>query len=226
MLNLAMVLTENAQRVPDRIAVICDERKLTYGELEATTNRLANALVSLGLHRGQKVLVMLPNIPEFVVSYFGILKPGGVVVPINILYKDREIEFLLEDSEAVALVACTEYLSEALEAFRNVDTCKHLILVDYPAEAPAIGDKGIVKLRRVDSHRLGGVRDGGHRPRRHGGHRLHQRHYRQAQGGRAVALQLVLPGPRAADAQHRSAARRPTCGWPCCRCFTPTVSRA
>ncbi len=146
MLNLAMVLTENAQRDPNRVAVICDERKITYGELEAQTNRLANALVSLGLHQGQKMLIMLPNIPEFVVSYFGILKPGGVVVPINILYKDREIEFLLEDSEAVGLVACTEYLSEALEAFRNVETCKHLILVDYPGEAPALGDKGVVKL--------------------------------------------------------------------------------
>ena len=47
------------------------------------------------------MLIMLPNIPEFVVAYFGILKPGGVVVPINVLYKEREIEFLLEDSEAI-----------------------------------------------------------------------------------------------------------------------------
>ena len=46
------------------------------------------------------MLIMLPNIPEFVVGYFGILKPGGVVVPINVLYKAREIEFLLSDSEA------------------------------------------------------------------------------------------------------------------------------
>lgn len=143
MLNLALVLTENAQRFPERTAVVCDEHKLTYGQLETMTNRLANSLSKLGLHPGQKMLIMLPNIPEFVVAYFGILKPGGVVVPINILYKAREIEFLLEDSEAIGLVACTEYLAEALEAYRNVETCHHLILVDYPNKAPAVGDPGV-----------------------------------------------------------------------------------
>ncbi|MEX0677571.1 MAG: long-chain fatty acid--CoA ligase [Pirellulales bacterium] len=143
MLNLAIVLLENAQRLPDQTAVICDERKLTYAELETATNRLASSLVKLGLHRGQKMIVMLPNIPEFVVSYFGILKTGGVVVPINILYKAREIEFLLEDSEAIGIVACTEYLDEALAAYRSVDTCQHLILVDFPAKAPEVDEAGV-----------------------------------------------------------------------------------
>src|SRR5262249_44800149 len=141
--NLALVLSENAERFPERTAVICDERKLTYGELDVQTNQLANSLARLGLARGQKMLIMLPNIPEFVIAYYGILKPGGVVVPINILYKSREIEFLLEDSGAIGLVACTEYLAEALEAYRNVETCRHLILVDYPNKAAAVGDAGV-----------------------------------------------------------------------------------
>jgi hypothetical protein len=89
MLNLAIVLTENAQRFPERTAVIADDHKLSYGELDAITNRLADSLVRLGVHPGQKLLIMLPNIPEFVVAYFGILKTGGVVVPINVLYKAR-----------------------------------------------------------------------------------------------------------------------------------------
>ncbi|MGD9720989.1 MAG: long-chain fatty acid--CoA ligase [Pirellulales bacterium] len=143
MLNLAIVLSENAQRVPDRVAVISEEQKLTYGELETLSNRLASSLAKLGLHQGQKMLLMLPNIPEFVVAYYGILKPGGVVVPINILYKQREIEFLLEDSEAIGIIACTEYLAEALEAYRNVETCRHLILVDFPGKAPALGEPGV-----------------------------------------------------------------------------------
>jgi len=143
MLNLAIVLSENAQRYPERIAVIGGERKVTYQQLEELTNRVAHSLVKLGLHPGQKVLLMLPNIPEFVVAYFGILKPGGVVVPINVLYKAREIEFLLSDSEAIALVACTEFLDEALEAYRNVPTCKHLVLVDYSTKAPKVDDPGV-----------------------------------------------------------------------------------
>ncbi len=143
MLNLALVLSENAQRFGDRTAVICDDRRLSYADLESITNRLANSLTQLGLHRGQKMLVMLPNIPEFVISYFGVLKPGGVVVPINVLYKAREIEFLLSDSEAIGLIACTEFLAEALEAFRNIETCEHLILVDYPQKSAAVADKGV-----------------------------------------------------------------------------------
>jgi long-chain acyl-CoA synthetase len=143
MLNLALVLSENAQRFGDRTAVICDDRRLSYADLESITNRLANSLTQLGLHRGQKMLVMLPNIPEFVISYFGVLKPGGVVVPINVLYKAREIEFLLSDSEAIGLIACTEFLAEALEAFRNIETCEHLILVDYPQKSAVVADKGV-----------------------------------------------------------------------------------
>jgi long-chain acyl-CoA synthetase len=146
MLNLAIVLMENALRLPDHTAVIHDERKMTYRELEEATNRLASSLAGLGLRQGQKFVIMLPNISEFVVAYFGVLKTGAVVVPINVLYKAREIEFLLEDSEAVGLVACTEFLDEALGAFRNVDTCKHLLLVDYPAKAPAVDDAGVRNL--------------------------------------------------------------------------------
>src|SRR6476659_1806343 len=138
MLNLAIVLMENAQRYPDRTALVYGDRKTSYAELEATTNRLANSLVKLGLQPGQKMLIMLPNINEFVVAYYGILKPGGVVVPINVLYKAREIEFLLSDSEAVGLIACTEFMDEALEAYRNVETCKHLIVVDFARPAPAV----------------------------------------------------------------------------------------
>src|SRR3954469_8101389 len=147
MLNLAMVLTENAERFPDRTAVILGERKLSYLELERVTNRLANSLVKLGLQPGQKMLLMLPNIPEFVVGYYGILKPGGVVVPINVLYKAREIEFLLSDSEAIGLICCTEFLEEALEAYRNVETCHHLIVVDFARPAPAVDDPNVHRLQ-------------------------------------------------------------------------------
>ena len=81
MLNLAIVLMENAQRFPERTALVYGDRKISYAELEATTNRLANSLVKLGLQPGQKMLIMLPNIPEFVVGYYGILKPGGICMP-------------------------------------------------------------------------------------------------------------------------------------------------
>jgi long-chain acyl-CoA synthetase len=126
------MLVETARRLPDHVAIICGDVQMTYGQLESATNRLANALVRLGLERGQKVLVMLPNIPQFVIAYYGVLKAGGVVVPVNVLYKARELEFLLTDSESVAFIACTEFLAEALESMRNVKTCRHLIVAPVP----------------------------------------------------------------------------------------------
>src|SRR5262245_31874452 len=142
MLNVAIVLSETAARYPERIAVIHDERKINYAQLEESTNRLASALTKLGVHQGQKVLIMLPNIPEFVTAYHGVLKMGGLVVAVNILYKARELEYLLTDSEAVAIIACTECLQDALEAYRNTPTCQHLILVDFTSPAPKLDDKG------------------------------------------------------------------------------------
>jgi long-chain acyl-CoA synthetase len=128
-LNLAVLLAENARRLPQHPAVLADGRRLTYGELDAAANRFANALTTLGVGRGQNVMLMLHNIPEFVVGYYGTLKAGAVVVPVNVLYKSREIDYLLTDSEAVVFVVAEEFLAEALDAFRRVPGCRHLVVV-------------------------------------------------------------------------------------------------
>jgi long-chain acyl-CoA synthetase len=141
-LNLAVTLVESAKQLPRHTAIINGDQRVSYAELNAATNRLAGALTALGMHPGQKVLLMLPNIPEFAVCYYGIIKAGGVVVPCNILYKAREIEFLLGDSEAVIAIACEEHLAEALAAFRQSDTCRHLVVVPGPGRG-AVRDKGV-----------------------------------------------------------------------------------
>jgi long-chain acyl-CoA synthetase len=135
-LNLAVMLVESAKHKPEHTAIIHDSRKLTYAQLDAAVNRFANVLTKLGVRRGQNVLLMLPNIPEFVICYYGILKAGAVVVPINVLYKTREIEFLLTDSESVVCVACEFFLPEVLQAFRRIPTCHHLINVPFPTANP------------------------------------------------------------------------------------------
>src|SRR5690242_12510469 len=111
-LNLAMILKENAVRIPNKVAVICDEQRIDYQELDRRINRLANTLLSLGVERGQAVTLMLPNIPEFIVAYFAIVKIGAICVPINTLYKEREIEYILSDSESVAFIACSGFLKD------------------------------------------------------------------------------------------------------------------
>jgi long-chain acyl-CoA synthetase len=104
-LNLASILTESAARLPDNPAIRLGEVELTYAELDDRSARLAAVLLEKGLQPGDRVGVMLPNVPEFPVVYYGVLRAGGVVVPMNVLLKKREIAFYLEDSGSKLLLA-------------------------------------------------------------------------------------------------------------------------
>ena len=100
MLNLAVLLEDSALNVPERIAVICGDVKLTYAQVEAKANQVANALREIGIEKGDKVALSCPNLPFFPIVYYGILKTGAVVVPLNVLLKGREIAYHLTDSDA------------------------------------------------------------------------------------------------------------------------------
>ncbi|MER6345250.1 long-chain-fatty-acid--CoA ligase [Streptomyces sp. NPDC001595] len=103
MANLAEFLVETAGRLPERPALRLGERVLTYAELDEHSARAAALLRSDGIQPGDRVALMLPNVPEFVVLYYGVLRAGAVVVPMNPLLKTRETEFHLTDSGAVRL---------------------------------------------------------------------------------------------------------------------------
>ncbi|MFG2591395.1 long-chain fatty acid--CoA ligase [Streptomyces sp. NPDC048438] len=102
MLNLAILLENSAHTVPDRAAVVLGVQRLTYAELDAAACRVANLLHSRGIGPGDKVALSCPNLPWFPIVYYGILKAGTVVVPLNVLLKGREIAYHLADSEAKA----------------------------------------------------------------------------------------------------------------------------
>ncbi len=113
--NLACMLVETAERHPDRPALQLDGAVLSYRELDDATARVAALLRAKGVGPGDRVGLMLPNVPAFAVAYYGILRAGGVVVPMNVLLKGREVAFYLEDSEATALVAWHEFEGPARE---------------------------------------------------------------------------------------------------------------
>ncbi|MEV4428855.1 long-chain-fatty-acid--CoA ligase [Streptomyces sp. R-07] len=103
MANLAGFLVETARRQPERPALRLGEQVISYAELDERSARAAALLRSEGVRPGDRVALMLPNVPEFVVLYYGVLRAGGVVVPMNPLLKTRETEFHLADSGAVWL---------------------------------------------------------------------------------------------------------------------------
>ncbi|HEY6551439.1 MAG TPA: AMP-binding protein, partial [Solirubrobacterales bacterium] len=112
-LNLASLLTESAERAPDSPAIRLGELELSYGELDERSARLATLLSEKGIEPGDRVGVMLPNVPDFPVAYYGVLQAGGIVVPMNVLLKRREIAFYLEDSGAKLLLAWHGFAEEA-----------------------------------------------------------------------------------------------------------------
>ena len=114
--NLAVMLRESARSKPNKPAVILDQVTLTYAQLEAASNQVGRSLREAGIRPGDRVCLMLPNVPLFPIAYYGVLKAGGVVVPMNVLLKAREIAFFLSDSEARHLVVWDDFAPEALKA--------------------------------------------------------------------------------------------------------------
>lgn len=110
-MNIAQNVERGRRFFPNKIALICEGKSFTYQELDQITNRLANALQGLGIKRGDRVALLLPNIPEFVIAYLGILKIGAIAVSLNVMLKKNEVKFILNDCSAKVLVT-TESLSE------------------------------------------------------------------------------------------------------------------
>ncbi|GAB3206126.1 long-chain-fatty-acid--CoA ligase [Nocardia tengchongensis] len=146
MLNLAVLLEDSARRSPGIDAVVCDLERLTYAELDARANQVAHLLTARGIEPGDKVALSCPNLPEFVICYYGIVKAGAVVVPLNILLRPREIAYHLDDAEA-ALYLCFEGTTElpmgeyGWEGFQQAPDCRDMVLItaDPRARSPYPG---------------------------------------------------------------------------------------
>jgi long-chain acyl-CoA synthetase len=82
--NLAVILSESARCAPDHPVAVFDGGQLTYRQLDQASDRVAANLVAAGIEPGDRVALQLPDIPQFLASYFGILKAGALVVPLNV----------------------------------------------------------------------------------------------------------------------------------------------
>lgn len=103
--NIAEALTSTAAAHPDAVAIKLDDVELTYAQLDGASSLVAGLLKERGVGPGDRVGLMLPNVPYFPIVYYGILRAGAAVVPMNVLLKGREVEFYLSDSGAKQLFA-------------------------------------------------------------------------------------------------------------------------
>jgi long-chain acyl-CoA synthetase len=140
-LNVAHFLDRTVRLTPDRAAVICGPTRLTYKLLDVKAGMVAAGLRAKGIGRGDRVVLSCPNVADFAVVYFGILKAGATVVPLNVLLKPAEIAFHLRDAEAAAYF-CFEGTPElpmaamGKAAFDEVGSCPLFIVMPRDPGAP------------------------------------------------------------------------------------------
>ena len=118
--NLATMLRESAKATPDKPLIHVGDISLTYQQIDELSGRVASSLLALDLEPGDKVAVQLPNLPQFVFAYFGIVKAGLVMVPLNPLLRLPEVEYHLRDSDAKVLITFAPMGEEAAKAAQAV----------------------------------------------------------------------------------------------------------
>lgn len=109
--NVALRLEQGAREYPDRTALSCDGQAVSYAQLDRRANRTANVLRELGVRRGDRVALLLPNTPDFLTCYFGVQKLGAIVVSVSPALKRPEVAFLLGDCSAKALFLTSDLLA-------------------------------------------------------------------------------------------------------------------
>jgi len=141
--SLGEMLSSSAKLYPGRTAIVFGRKNISYKALDENTDKLAAGLISMGLKKGTRVALFLDNCPEFIISYYAVLKAGGVVVPINYMFKIEEAKFILEDAKAEFLITLRAFADLAKELRLRVDSLKTIIV---SAKDPSgLADLGSVK---------------------------------------------------------------------------------
>ncbi|MBK8506994.1 MAG: long-chain fatty acid--CoA ligase [Saprospiraceae bacterium] len=134
MLNLSTILEDSSHNLPEKIAFVFNDTRLSFKQINTMANQVANALHRAGILPGDRIALSCPNLPYFPIIYFGILKTGAVVVPLSILLKKNEVAYHLQDSGA-KLYFCFEgnaalpMGAEGYQGFGQVESCQQFICI-------------------------------------------------------------------------------------------------
>ena len=150
------ILDQSAQRIPQRTALIFAGQRLSYAGLKELSDRLAAALFALGVQKGERVALQLPNCPQFAVAYYGLLKAGAVFCPVSPLLTPEEAAHQLDDSGARTLI-CLQDLYPALAELPQVQALARRVVVNLgdtlsplspPGQSPPAGTLAFNQLLR------------------------------------------------------------------------------
>lgn len=142
-MSLKTMLEEAVGRYGEKTAIVSGDHKLSYTYLDKASNKIANALIGMGINRGDRVAILLTNSPEFVITFLGILKIGAVAVPLDVQYTVNELTCLFNDFLPKILIAenpTLEPLTPSLSKFKSI---QHVISL-LPEEGQFISYQDIM----------------------------------------------------------------------------------
>ena len=143
-MNLKLMLEGVARQYGGKTAVALGDRKLSYVELDEASNKVANALTGMGVSKGDRVAMLLPNSPEFVAIYFGIVKLGGIAVPLDTKYKIGELDSLFSNSRPKVLVTESPFLKPIIPTLSKFKYIKHVIDISSKYEGQFVSYQQIM----------------------------------------------------------------------------------
>lgn len=146
--NVGDLLTRSAARTPAKLAVVDGERRFSYQDLEALSNRVAHGLISHGYRPGDTLALMLRNSVEFLVAYFACAKSGVVCVPINLFWRGRELAYVLEHAQVKGAVVAADLLEQFASGMTPGLPLRDVFVVSVPLAGAAL--PGDLALQRWD----------------------------------------------------------------------------
>ncbi|MCJ7812686.1 AMP-binding protein, partial [bacterium] len=126
MRHLCHILEDSASKYPENVALVFGENRIQYNKLKEAINRLAHGFKKLRLGKGDRIAIMLPNVPHFTISYFALLQIGVTVVPLSIHYNSLEIKHCLMDSGVRGIVFWEKFRSQVRQAVDEIKECEKL----------------------------------------------------------------------------------------------------
>ena len=152
--TLIDVVSESASQRPKHPALLFQGSEISYGELERLSTAFANALIELGMKPGDRVALLLPNTPQIILSLFGTWKAGGIVVPLNPLYTERELEHALRDCGAETVIVLTPFYNK-IKAIQPRTAIRNVIATNVKEFVPPLKRILFTVLKeKKDGHRI------------------------------------------------------------------------
>ena len=131
---LYQILKDTSERLPSKIAAVYDNREYTYYELILLSDRMANALLRLGLKKGDRLAFYLYNCPEIIICYFACFKIGVTVIPINYRLKEDEAHYIIDHSQPTVLISQKSLFSQIANNMPELPSVEHIYLIDFEGE--------------------------------------------------------------------------------------------